>query len=152
MWWYNILGDNRVSISHILWIDPIITGSILLIDNIVAMKREKSEPILILKRNEWTKLIDSFGLSIDTDLSRVRKLNVYFIHIGSIPITSYVNTLTERQHLDKNINLEPPKLRLYQLTKNIAAKIEPHIYSTLRDLRVIFDKCLLYRSLILSGV
>ena len=47
--------------------------------------------------------------------------------------------------------MEPPKLRLYQLTKNIAAKIELHIFYALRDLGVIFDESILSRSPILAG-
>ena len=49
MWWYNILGDNEGSISHILRLDPITAGSILLTANLVALKRGNSEPILIVK-------------------------------------------------------------------------------------------------------
>ena len=45
----------------------------------------------------------------------------------------------------------PPKLRLYHLTKNLAAKIAPHIYSALRDLGVIFDKYILSIIPILVG-
>ena len=47
--------------------------------------------------------------------------------------------------------MEPPKLQLYQLTKNLAANIAPHISSALRDLGVIYDKSILYRSTILAG-
>ena len=50
----------------------------------------------------------------------------------------------------KQFNLEPPKLRLYQLTKNLTAKIAPHISSALRDLGVIFDQSILSRSPILA--
>ena len=38
MWWCNILGDNEGSISHVLQIDPIDSGSILLTHNLVALK------------------------------------------------------------------------------------------------------------------
>ena len=86
MWWYNILGDNEGSISHILRLDPITAGSILLTDNLVAPKRGNSEPILTLKITEWSKFIDYFGLSIEADPSRVEKKNIYFFRIGSIPI------------------------------------------------------------------
>ena len=47
--------------------------------------------------------------------------------------------------------MEPPKLRLYQLTKLLAAKIAPHIYYALRYLSVIFDEYILYRSPIFLG-
>ena len=50
--------------------------------------------------------------------------------------------------MDKKFNLEPPKLRLYQLTKKLAAKIAPHVYSDLRVLGVIFDTSILSRSTI----
>ena len=30
MWWYNIIGDNKGSISDISWLDPITVGSVLL--------------------------------------------------------------------------------------------------------------------------
>ena len=53
--------------------------------------------------------------------------------------------------MDKQFNLEPPNLRLYQLTKTLAANILPRISSELRDLGVIFDKFILYRSPILVG-
>ena len=88
MWWYNILGDNERIISYILRLDPITTGYILLTANLVALKRENYELILIVKRIEWMKFVDSFGLRIDTNLSKVGKLNVHFFRIGFIPITS----------------------------------------------------------------
>ena len=86
MWWYNILGDNEGSISHILRLDPITSGSILLTVKIVALKRENSDPILIVKRTEWRKFVDYFGLSIEADPSRVGKKNLYIFHIGYIPV------------------------------------------------------------------
>ena len=46
----NILGDNEGIISHLLWIDPIAAGSILLTDNLVALKRENYDIILTVKR------------------------------------------------------------------------------------------------------
>ena len=49
MWWYNIIGDNKGRISYILRLDPIPAGSILLTANIVALKRENNEPVLIEK-------------------------------------------------------------------------------------------------------
>ena len=99
-----------------------------------------------MKRNEWRKFIDYFGLSIEADPYRMGKKYVHFGRIGSITITSSGNPYLVRQHLDKWFSSEPPKLRLYQLTKNIAAKIAPHIFSALRDLGVIFDKFIIPRS------
>ena len=55
------------------------------------------------------------------------------------------------QQLDKQYNLEPPTLRLYQLPKTLDAKIALHISSALRYLGVIFDKSVLSGSLILVG-
>ena len=52
MGWYNIPGDNEGSISHNLRLSHITAGSILLTDNLVAPKRENSEPILTLKRTK----------------------------------------------------------------------------------------------------
>ena len=49
MWCYNILGDNNGSISHILQLHPITTGSILLTSNLVALKKGNREPILTVK-------------------------------------------------------------------------------------------------------
>ena len=151
MWWYNILGDNEGRISHLLRLDPITAGYILLTDNLVALKRENSEPISIVKRTEWREFIDYFGRSIEDDPSKVGKKNVHFPHIGYISITSYVNNHISRHHLEKKFNLEPPKLRLYQLTKKLAAKIAPHISSAMRGLGVVFDKSILYRSTMFVG-
>ena len=39
MCWYNILGDNEGSISHILRIDPIPSDSILLTIKLLALKK-----------------------------------------------------------------------------------------------------------------
>ena len=64
MWWYNILGDNKGSISHILWSYPISVGYILITTNLVALKRENRDPILTVKSTEWRKCIDYFGPSI----------------------------------------------------------------------------------------
>ena len=112
MGWYNILGNNKGSISHILWIDPISEGYILLTNKIVALKRVHYEPILILKITEWMKFVDFFGLSIETDLSKVGKLDDQFFRVGYIPITSYGNPHIERKQIDKQFILEPPNLRL----------------------------------------
>ena len=105
MWWYNILGDNEVIISHILRLDHITVGSILLTDNLVVLKRGNDEPILIVKRTEWKKFIDYFGLIIEANLCRVGKKNIYFFHIRYISRPSSVKLHILRQHLDKYFNL-----------------------------------------------
>ena len=53
-----------------------------------------------------------------------------------------------RQQLEEYFNLEPPKLQLYQITKNLAANIAPCVYSTFRDLGVICDKSILSANMI----
>ena len=58
MWWYNILGDNEGSISYLLRLDTITAGSILITPNLVALKRENTEPILTVKRIDCRKFID----------------------------------------------------------------------------------------------
>ena len=65
MWWYNIIGDNKVIISHLLRVDPIAEGPVLLNYNHVALKRENYEPILTVKIIEWRKFIGYFGLIIE---------------------------------------------------------------------------------------
>ena len=105
MWWYNILGDNEGSISHLLRLDPITSGCILLTADLVALKRENSEPILIVKRTEWRKFIDYFGQSIEADPSRVGKKKIYIFHIGYIPKPSSVKLHISRHHLKKYFNL-----------------------------------------------
>ena len=107
MWWYNILGDNKGIISHLLCIDPITAGSILLTAKLVSLKKENYEPILIVKRTEWRKFIDCFGLSIEADPSKVGKNNVHFFRIGYIPSTSSLNHYISRKQLYKQFNLEP---------------------------------------------
>ena len=78
MWCYNILGDNEGIISHIFWLATINLGSILLADNLVALKRTNLDPVLTVKRIEWRKLIDYFVISIEANPSRVGKKNVHF--------------------------------------------------------------------------
>ena len=85
---------------------------------------------------EWRRLIYFFGLSIKADPSRMIKKNPFFC-MGYTPSSSSGQIQIARQQLDKELNLEPPKLRLYQLTKYITADIAPHISSSLRDLSVI---------------
>ena len=104
-----------------------------------------------MKIAQWRIFIEYFGLSIKAKPSKVVKNNVHVVHIGSIPITSYVNPYISRKHPDKQFNLEPPKLRMYQVTKKVASKIAPHIYSDLRYLGVIFDKAVSSVSTILAG-
>ena len=76
MWCCNIPWDDNGSISHILQPDNITPGYVLLTSNLVALKRENYEPILIVKRTEWRKFIDYFGQSIEADPSKVVKKNV----------------------------------------------------------------------------
>ena len=105
MWWYNILWDNGGSISHLLRLGPITEGSILITNNLVSLKRVNSELILIVKRTEWRKFIDYFGLSTEADPSKVGRKNVHFFCIGSIESTSSENTHIARQHMEKQFNL-----------------------------------------------
>ena len=49
MWCYNILGDNKGSISHCLQLDNITAGSVLLSSNLVALRRENPDPVLAIK-------------------------------------------------------------------------------------------------------
>ena len=126
--------------------------SILLTDNLVALKRESSEHILIVKIIEWRKFIDYFGLSTEANPFRVGKKNIHFFRIGSIPSTSSGNNHKSMHQSDKCFNLETPKLQLYQITKMLAADIVPHVYSVLRDIGVISYRSILSRSPILSGV
>ena len=76
MWWYIILGDNEGSISHILRLDPITAGSILLTTKLVALKRGNFDPVLTVKRTEWRKYIDYFCRSIEANPSRVGKKKI----------------------------------------------------------------------------
>ena len=62
-----------------------------------------------------------------------------FFRFGYIPRPSSVQLHISSHHLDKELNLEPPKLHLYHLTNNLAAYIAPQIYSALRYLGVIFE-------------
>ena len=112
MWWYNILGYNKGSISHILRLDPINEGSILLTSNLVALKKENSDIILIVKITEWRKFIDYFGLSIEANLSKVSKKNTNVFCSGFIPRNSSGNPPKARHQLEQQFNLEPPQLHL----------------------------------------
>ena len=82
MWCCNILGDNEVSIQDILRLGTITAGSVLITTNLFVPKKENHEPILKVKRTEWMKFIDYFGLSIEADPSRVGKKKVYIFPIG----------------------------------------------------------------------
>ena len=64
------------------------------------------------------------------------KKNIYFVRIGYILRPSYVKLHISRHHLDKEFNFQPRNMFLYQLTKNLAAEIAPHISSGLRDLNL----------------
>ena len=116
MWWCYILRDNKVSISYLLWFDPITGESFLITSSMVFLKRRNNEPILTLKIIEWRRFIDYLGLSIEADPARVRKKNPYFSHIGSTPMPSSGHLHILRHQPDKELKLEPPKLRLYQQT------------------------------------
>ena len=87
MGWHNIFVDNEGSISHCLRLSSITAGSILITDELVALKRENSDPILAVKITKWKKFIGYFGQSIEADQSRVGKKKIYFVHIGYIQIT-----------------------------------------------------------------
>ena len=77
--------DNKGRISHLLLIDIITSGHVILADNLFELKRETFELILTVKRTEWRKFIDYFGLRIEANLSRVVTKNKYSVKIGYIP-------------------------------------------------------------------
>ena len=99
------IWDNKVSISHLLQLDPINPGYFSLTTNLVTLKGENPEPVLTVKRIELRKFVDYFGLSIESNPSRVGNKNVYFVHIGYIPSPSSVKLHISRHHLDKEFNL-----------------------------------------------
>ena len=83
MWCYNILGNNKGSISLLLQPYLINTGYFLLTDNLVVLKRENTEPILTFQIIEWRILL-FFGRSIEDNPYRAKTNNVYFVHIKYI--------------------------------------------------------------------
>ena len=85
MWYCNILGGNNGIILHLLKLDPVTPGSILLTSDLLALKNENPEPILTVKTTEWRKFIDYFCLIIEADPSSVENNKVYLFHIGYIP-------------------------------------------------------------------
>ena len=97
--------DNEGRISDILRLYPINAGYILFTADLVTLKRGNSEPILMVRINEWRKLIDYFSISIVADPSRMSKNNMHFVHFGYIPSTSYGNPYIARQNMDKEFNL-----------------------------------------------
>ena len=78
MWGYNILGDNKGRISHILRLYPITSGGVVLASKLILTKRENHYTILTMKRMEQRQFIDAFGLNIEDNQSRVIKRKVYF--------------------------------------------------------------------------
>ena len=82
MWCYNILGDNRGRIPHLVWFDLITLGSVLLTSNTVFLKMENPDPILRVKSFEWIKSVDCFGLNIKAYPSRVVNENVFLSLLG----------------------------------------------------------------------
>ena len=82
MWWYNILGDNKRSISHLVRGYPITIRYDLLTDNLFVLKREIPEPIWIVKRIERRKLIDILDEIIEADPSSFGKKEAYFSVLG----------------------------------------------------------------------
>ena len=107
MWWYNILGDNKGSMSNFLRLDNITSGYILLTAKLVSLKRENSEPILTVKIIEWRKFVDYFCRSIEADPSSVSKRKIYFVYIEYIPRPSSVNLHISRHHLNKDFISRP---------------------------------------------
>ena len=101
MWWYNILGDNKGIISHILWLDTLTAGSILLTVKLDALKGGDYKTILTVKRTEWRKFTDYFGRSIEDNPSKLGKKKIYIFHIGYIPRPSSVKIHISRHHLHK---------------------------------------------------
>ena len=117
---------------HILWIYLITAEYILLTIKLVALKREHSETTLTVKRTGWSKSIDYFGRIIEADSSREGKTYLYFVHIGYIPRPSSVNIHISRHHLEKQFNLQPQNLCLYQPEKIFLPRLL-HIFP-LRDI------------------
>ena len=95
MWWYNLLGHNEGSISYMLRLDLVTIGSVLLTDKKIPLKREKPELILTVKRTEWSKLTDYFGLLIEANPSTLGKKNIYFVYIGYID-ENYLLSITTK--------------------------------------------------------
>ena len=112
MWWYNILRDNKVSISHILQHDHISSGYILIAANLIILKRYNPEPILAFEIIEWRKFIDYFGLSTEADPSNVKKYRFF-------PYRLYTNPFIwiypyRKSPYGKGVEFEKPKLCIYQ--------------------------------------
>ena len=61
------------SISHLLQLDPINQGSVLLNSTLFALKRENPDPILTVKIIEWRKFIDHFPFSVQRCYHQLKK-------------------------------------------------------------------------------
>ena len=62
-----------------------------------------------------------FGLNIEAEPYRMGQNNIDFVCIGYTPSSPSVNLHIPRHQLDKEFNLEPPKLGLYQLTRTFSS-------------------------------
>ena len=58
MCWYNIIGYKDKVISHLLRIDPITSGSILITADLIYLKMENPYPNLRVKIIECGEFID----------------------------------------------------------------------------------------------
>ena len=74
--------DDEVCISHLLWMDTITEDYVLIFSNLVALKRENLELILIVSRIEWINFIDYFVLSVEADPYIVVQNNAHFSILG----------------------------------------------------------------------
>ena len=108
------------SVSYILWIDPISEGAVMITVKIIYLKMENPRPILTVKIIEWGQLLDDFGINIEAGPSRVKTI---FFHIGFIPISLSGHPHLAMYKLYKELNLGPPTLRIYQLTKMLLLKL-----------------------------
>ena len=110
----------------------------LLTSNIIFLKRENTEPILIIKIIEWRKFIDYLGLSIEANPSRVGKrtyrLSLLGLHQAlNMDISIYQGTSW------KKFEFGTTKATFVTTNKNIAPDIAPHISSVLIDLSMILQ-------------
>ena len=135
MWCHNILRYKKGITPHILQLDTITSGYVLLTANLVVMKKVNTDPILIVKIIEWWKFIDYFGLSIEAGPSKVVKKKVYIFSIYSVHTNPFICKAPYSKSLAEQIvyffTMESMSV---PTNKNISAEIAPNIYSALRDL------------------
>lgn len=109
-WWYNILGEDHVTLSELFRAGPATAESILLTAGLIGFYGSGENEKLVVKIKNWEQFINDYDLKgyIEVDPTTVKRERYIFVRIGGKPAPGFDALHTAGDQFNDKHSLHQP--------------------------------------------